>query len=108
MLQRGIVPSLQPICQQQTQRDRFGLGPDPGEGVARRVAVLAAADGRGQRRIAQQAIGADKGQRGSRIATGQAGQLLREFGAGLRGITGAYGSLRDEYPLLDRIVRVYS
>ena len=104
MLQRGIVPGLKPIRQEQTQRNRFGLSPDPGEGIARRVAVIAAADGCSELRIAQQSIGADKGQRGGRIATRQASQLLRQFGAGLRAIACAYGSLGDDHPLGGRIV----
>jgi len=104
VLQRGIVPGLKPVRQEQTQSNRFGLGPDPGEGISRRVAVIAAADGCGELRIAQQPIGADKGQRGGRIATRQASQLLRQFGAGLRAIACAYGSLGDDHPLVSRIV----
>jgi len=75
VLQRGIVPGLEPIRQVQTQRDRLGLRPDPGEGIPGRVAGSAPPDGRRQLRIAQQPIGADKGQHGGGIATGQAGQL---------------------------------
>jgi len=53
VLQCGIVPGLEPIRQEQAQRDRLGLGPDPGKGISRRVAVLTAADGRCQLCIAQ-------------------------------------------------------
>jgi hypothetical protein len=53
VLQRGIVPGLEPIRQKQAQRNRLGLGPDPGKGIPRRVAGLTAADSRGQLGIAQ-------------------------------------------------------
>jgi hypothetical protein len=104
VLQRGIVPGLEPIRQEQTQRNRLGLGPDPGEGIPSHMAGSATADGRRQLRIAQQAIGADKGQDGGRIATRQAGQLLRQFGTGLRTIARADSPLGDDHPLGGRIV----
>src|SRR5712691_10029206 len=90
--------------QVQTQRDRLGLRPDPGEGIPRRVAGIAPAEGCRQLRIAQQPIGADKGQHGGGIATGQAGQLLRQVRAGFRAIACAYGPLGDDHPLVGRIV----
>ena len=103
MLQRGIVPGLEPIRQVQTQRDCLGLRPDPGEGIPRRVAGIATTDSRRQWRIAQQPIGVDKGQHGRRIAPGQTGQPLRQFGAGLGRIACADSALGDDHPLADRI-----
>ena len=53
VLQRGIVPSLESIRQEQTQRNCLGLGPDPGEGIPRSVAVRLTTNGRGHLGIAQ-------------------------------------------------------
>src|SRR4029453_17354730 len=104
MQERGIVPGLEAIRQEQTQGDRLGVRPDPREGVPRRVAMRPVPDGRGHLGIAQQPIGADKGQRGSGIAPGHAGELLGEFGAGLRVIARADGPGGDDHPLVHRIV----
>jgi hypothetical protein len=102
--QRGIVSCLEAIRQEETQGDRLGVRPDPGERVPRRVTVRTVPDGRGHLGIAQQPIGADKGQRGSGIASREAGELLGEFRPGLRVITRADSPVRDDHPLVDRII----
>ena len=45
--QCGRVPGLESIRQEPTPRDRLGLGPTPGEGSPRRVAVRPATDSGG-------------------------------------------------------------
>ena len=66
VLQRGRVPGLESIRQEPTPRDRLGLGPTPGEGSPRRVAVRPATDSGGHLGIVHQPLGAHQGQRGGR------------------------------------------